>query len=533
MKTKFFNALSLAVIMAMLVTSLALADTYSPDNDVFSPGNQNSVSLSATPGETVTTSAQIVVDWQGSKHLADGSSVTFAVNTSQTGLPSGYTVGNATGTVPTPWDSTDDYFTVTSNISFVAPSSAGSYSYTVKWDDTSETCKTTGGDCLTGSNAFTINLIVTGSTIVDTDGDGVADDVDNCPSVANPNQANADGDSLGDACDANSYAPEIAIAADDANGNEGDTLTTSGAFSDQDGNDTLTITKLSGNGDVTDNGDGTWSWSYLVVDNGSGSVTVQASDGEHPAVTDNFNWSAENLPPVVASPTWANTSVACRQPATLTNISFSDAGVIDYPWTVDINWNDGLTSFNTNSQGAQGNQIHTYNVPGMYTATIGVTDKDGGYSSATSGSLIVLQTYTIKFLQPFDGSSPSNLITNTMKSGRVVPVKVTIYDDCAQTYVTDPATLVRIGVTGVASSGGSTDVVEVYSDAGASNGNTAYFRWTSDLSAPGGGFWIYNLDSKTILNGSPLVVGTTYRVDVFLGSVKATANTWALLKPVK
>ncbi len=36
---------------------------------------------------------------------------------------------------------------------------------------------------------------------VDTDGDGVADDADNCPSVANPDQANSDDDGMGNACD--------------------------------------------------------------------------------------------------------------------------------------------------------------------------------------------------------------------------------------------------------------------------------------------------------------------------------------------
>ena len=35
----------------------------------------------------------------------------------------------------------------------------------------------------------------------DQDKDGVADDVDNCPTVANPDQANADGDKYGNACD--------------------------------------------------------------------------------------------------------------------------------------------------------------------------------------------------------------------------------------------------------------------------------------------------------------------------------------------
>ena len=35
----------------------------------------------------------------------------------------------------------------------------------------------------------------------DTDGDGIADAVDNCPDVANPSQDDLDGDSIGDACD--------------------------------------------------------------------------------------------------------------------------------------------------------------------------------------------------------------------------------------------------------------------------------------------------------------------------------------------
>jgi hypothetical protein len=37
--------------------------------------------------------------------------------------------------------------------------------------------------------------------IADEDGDGVEDDVDNCPGVTNPDQSDADGDTFGDACD--------------------------------------------------------------------------------------------------------------------------------------------------------------------------------------------------------------------------------------------------------------------------------------------------------------------------------------------
>lgn len=57
--------------------------------------------------------------------------------------------------------------------------------------------------------------------IVDADGDGVDDSVDNCPALANPGQEDADGDDVGDACD---NCPETANAnqADSDNNGTGD-----------------------------------------------------------------------------------------------------------------------------------------------------------------------------------------------------------------------------------------------------------------------------------------------------------------------
>jgi ferredoxin len=57
---------------------------------------------------------------------------------------------------------------------------------------------TTGSDCLLFAGA-TFNYDF--PSPLDTDGDGVTDTADNCPTVANANQANNDGDAQGDACD--------------------------------------------------------------------------------------------------------------------------------------------------------------------------------------------------------------------------------------------------------------------------------------------------------------------------------------------
>ena len=63
----------------------------------------------------------------------------------------------------------------------------GSYTFRVKAVDT-----TTGATAVS-TRDFTVNT--------DADGDTVRDNVDNCPSIANTDQANNDGDAQGDACD--------------------------------------------------------------------------------------------------------------------------------------------------------------------------------------------------------------------------------------------------------------------------------------------------------------------------------------------
>jgi hypothetical protein len=594
-------------VAAFLLVAVAFADNV--QNDVATVGGVKLVTVVAGDPTGATVNYMITAtggDGQSGCNASDGSAATVTPQ----GLPS--------GVVSSP-----------SSVSFAlckigAVDNARSVTFTAGASTVPGDYVITAGVSDAGAGSYNTNpavftLRVTPPAVADADGDGVPDGTDNCPVVANADQSDADGDGIGDPCDPNAFAPTLATPASDATGDEGDTLHTSGAFADQDGNNTLAITKLSGDGTVSDNGDGTWSWSLATSDNGSGTVAVQATDGPHPSVTDTFGWTAANVAPTadglaatspigeggnsslsLTNPTDVSTvdaaslhysfacdglagslaagyaaagtsnaanchfadngsfpvkgrvydkdggsttydatvvvtnvpptvsagftaiSVDCRTTATLT-IDPDDVGVNDSPWKVNVDWGDGTTQPEISRTNLDSFTVtHVYTLANTYNATVSVTDKDGDTGSDSSNGLTINQTYTVDFLAPFDDSTPSTLIVNKMKSGRVVPVKAKLYDDCVGAFVNDPATDVTIKVSKTAG-GGTGDPVEEYADAGQSSAGTNAFRWTSD------GFWIYNLDSKAL----GLVVGNNYRVDISVGGVKATVDTWAVLQPVK
>ena len=307
---------------------------------------------------------------------------------------------------------------------------------------------------------------------------------------------------------------------------EGALATNTGTYSDPDGDPVSLSASV---GQVTA-GAGTWSWSFQTIDGPAQSqeVTITADDGKGGTGSASFQLIVNNVPPTVSIVSLDQT-VDCQKEARLT-FSFSDPGVNDGEWSVEISWGDGNTDrFSFNTQVTQ-TVTHVYTLPGTYTVTVKVTDKDGGVGEA-NGSITVEQVYAVDFLPPFDDSSPSGLIVNTMKNGRVVPVKATIFDVCRASYVNDPTTEVTIKVSKTSGNGNS-DPVEEYADAGQSSAGTNRFRWTTDSSVPGGGFWIYNLDSKALR----LVVNNLYRVDIYVGpnwATLATRDTWAVLQPVK
>ena len=78
----------------------------------------------------------------------------------------------------------------------------GVYTHTRdRWATDTQT-GSTYGDWVEGYVKFQSPAAQYDSIIVDADGDGIADDSDNCPSVSNADQADNDGDGAGNACDA-------------------------------------------------------------------------------------------------------------------------------------------------------------------------------------------------------------------------------------------------------------------------------------------------------------------------------------------
>ncbi len=94
-------------------------------------------------------------------------------------------------------------------------------------------------------------------------------------------------------CETISVAVDTAAA--DANGNEGDTLSTSGTFS----GDVASITADNGGlGTFTDHGDGTWSWDYTPDDDfATTTITVTAHGTNGSTADDSFDTSAVNVAP--------------------------------------------------------------------------------------------------------------------------------------------------------------------------------------------------------------------------------------------
>jgi hypothetical protein len=560
--------------------------------DVASPGAE----ACSTRGTAV--AGRVTVNWNGATHFTAGATVTITATPSAAAALQGITASGSTATVPTgtAWNGMGDSFTAA--ISTTTPNSAANAAYTVNvsvtgpgsgpvsvggvytignpYTDTLNCTAVNGsptvsdpaedaygneGDLLQASGAFSDpdndSLTLTADNTVGTftgNGDGTwswsyqtTEPVPLGVIIVTANDGHGHTANNSFHYQALNAAPAVAFVSPATAADEGEAVTFNFTITDPGTTEDYSFVAGSpacGTGNTVSSANITGksgSFDCTFVDGLKpavlSSVTAQVNDEADDSNAASADVSVANVAPTVGPVAFSPTSINCGQSSDLTGISFSDPGLYDDDWTIGIDWGDGSSEpdATTGTQGTYGtgSQPHTYSDPGAYTATVDVTDKDGDTGSDTAG-ITVNQTYTVAFLQPLDGATPSYLIANTMKLGRVVPVKVTIKDDCTGAWVTGTTgetVNVKVNSATFTVSPGQVDAVETFSDSGASSGNTVAFRWTADSSIAGGGFWIYNLDSGG--KGWGFTVGPhSYQVRVVVDGI-CVNTTYAVLKPTK
>lgn len=284
-------------------------------------------------------------------------------------------------------------------------------------------------------------------------------------------------------------APVVSQQALDAGGDEGSELTAGGGFTDPDG-DPLTLTQVAGAGSISDLGDGSFTWSLTPDDNGSGTVTVRASDGELTA-EQSFGWSASNVAPGVG-PVQATLTGAC---SVAVSAPFSDPGSAD-THSAGISWGDG-SGDTVDPAASPVTGSHTWTTAGPHTVGVTVTDDDGGVGSASTE--VGTRNVPSQLAQPINSSGSRS----GFKLGSTIPVKITVAD-CAGAQVSSLAPTVSITRL---DSNPDSPVTETGATAVPTNGQQ--MRWSAD-----GEQYVYNLSTKLSQQYGTSLSAGTYRITV-------------------
>ena len=185
--------------------------------------------------------------------------------------------------------------------------------------------------------------------------------------------------------------PVVATDTDPVTVDEGQTANNTGSVSDADGD---AVTLNASIGAVTNNNDGTWSWSFGTTDGPTESQTViiDADDGNGGEAQTSFTLTVNNVAPTVTSVSVPGAPVAIGDQPISASGTFTDpAGTADetYTCTVDYGDGDGPQAGTVDGATCTGPD-HTYVEAGIYGVTVAVTDKDGGTGSLTTESFIVI-----------------------------------------------------------------------------------------------------------------------------------------------
>ena len=173
---------------------------------------------------------------------------------------------------------------------------------------------------------------------------------------------------------------------------EGQTAANTGTVSDPDG-DPVTLTATIGT--VTNNNDGTWSWSYPTTDGPieSQTVVITADDGMV-TVPVEFILSINNVAPSISTIMVSTDPIDINGQSSFSgDVFFTDpAGANDEPYTCDFDM-DSDTTVDVTVTGVTGTSCSNtlnYSEPGVYSVTATVTDKDGGVSDPVTATAFIV-----------------------------------------------------------------------------------------------------------------------------------------------
>jgi hypothetical protein len=195
----------------------------------------------------------------------------------------------------------------------------------------------------------------------------------------------------------------------------------------------------------------------------------------------------DNQAPVITSFIGSNSLVGplVFVPSTFSG-TFTDSAILDNPWTVNWSWDGTADPSATQTVGANGTtthpfgpQTHTYASAGCnHSATVTITDKDNASDTKTIG----VQVGTGGFLPPMTNQP----VTNKLKNGQVLPVKIQI-TDCNGAGVNNLTPAIRL-VEGDQTTAPDDSVVQITPPSVSNADTTGVMR-----SSGSDGSYIYNM----------------------------------------
>ncbi len=239
-----------------------------------------------------------------------------------------------------------------------------------------------GAECAGRGGTMRPHVLVTSVGVADQDGDGVSDNTDNCATISNPGQEDANNNGVGDACES---APTVDIDPDAVTVTPGGAVTFTTTATDSDDPLSSLTYEWRVNGIVQAGETGDTFTSTFAADS---TVRVTVRD---PGLLSGFDEAevtiASNRPPTVSA-----TGDDVDENGTATIEVTADDPDGD-PMTLTINWADGSSDTAT-----VGNGTHPFDhqyldddptgtLADTYTVSIGATDGDASVSTSTAVSV--------------------------------------------------------------------------------------------------------------------------------------------------